>query len=93
LACGARAGTIGDVDATFVSAVPSQSSALSPARGGTVVVCSDGVWDHLRLDEVSAVVLEGRYMSAASAARRIMVRSCDTRSIRGLLHYAFWTIC
>ena len=49
---------------TYISAEPYYCMPLAPPSGGAIVLCSDGVWDHLQPAEVSAVLLRGGYITA-----------------------------
>ena len=70
---GAVTRTIGDNDCkNFVSAEPYHVAPIVPPNGGAVVICSDGVWDHLRPESVAQIVLAGGYSDAKSAATRIV---------------------
>ena len=75
--------TIGDADClNYISAIPYHHASLKPADGGAVVLCTDGVWDHLRPEEVSAVLLAGGYHKPSAAAH--LVIKATQRASHGL---------
>ena len=95
--------TIGDSDCrTYICSEPFHAEPLVPERGGAVVLCSDGVWDHLRPDEVSAILLAGGYSGPAEVSRKIIKASLkkhrlsDDASVhvwREVVHAVLQTSC
>ena len=73
---------IGDADCgDIVCPTPAYSTHPLPPDGGAVVLCSDGVWDHASNEDVSRILLDGRYTSAASAALSVVKRVLKTRGL------------
>ena len=73
---------IGDADCgDIVSPLPAYSVRELPKDGGAVIICSDGVWDNASKEDVSRILLDGRYESAASAALSVVKRVVRTRGL------------
>ena len=73
---------IGDADCgDVVSPLPAYSTFPLPVGGGAVVMATDGVWDNASNEDVSRILLDGRYDSAASAALKVVKRVLRTRGL------------
>jgi serine/threonine protein phosphatase PrpC len=73
---------IGDSDCgDIVSPEPAHTTHALPADGGAVVLCSDGVWDNASYEDVSRVLLDGKYDSAASAALSVVKGVLRTKGL------------
>ena len=73
LLCSAVTRTIGNSDCKkCVSCEPFMSEPVTPAAGGAVVLCSDGVWDNMRPEEVSKLLLKRHYDGPSRAAEKIV---------------------
>lgn len=69
--------TLGDTDCgEHISPEPSSRTGIPlPTAGGALVVCSDGVWDRLKVERLAKLVRMPRYSDAAHAARALVERA------------------
>ena len=73
---------IGDADcSTFVSAEPSFYTGKAHPMGGALVVCSDGVWDHLSAQEAATVLISGGYSDGKKAAAKVVKAAISKRGL------------
>tara|TARA_B110001452_G_scaffold256952_1_gene250741 strand:- start:1267 stop:2688 length:1422 start_codon:yes stop_codon:yes gene_type:complete len=69
-----------DCEGTGVVAEPSVSQVQMPPEGGRVVLCSDGVWDALSVEQVAKIVRKAA--SPAAAAETVVARAIKARGLR-----------